>query len=195
MKKHKLGVILAGGKSRRFGAPKAFAEREGKKFYEYSLQALMPHTDSQVIITSAALMDRFTQTSGIGLKVYTDQEPFAGKGPLAGLYTAMENERAEWYVTIPIDVPFMEAWVYEALLAYADEQTDAVIPVTPRKHPLIAVYNYSIKNQLQENLENEKLSVRELLEKIRVKFVPVNNEKPFININSQEDFKKSISTD
>ena len=191
MKKY-LGVVLAGGQSRRFGSPKAFAKIKKKPFYKHAIEAIQPFTDKQVIMTSSALKDEF-EKGDHHLKVYTDDPSYAGKGPLAGVWTAMLREKADWYVTIPVDVPMMEARIFQRLLEYTDENIDAVIPVEAnRLQPLTAVYHASVKESLRENLEQDKLSVRQLLERIQVKYVPFEAESPFMNINNQEDFHKMI---
>lgn len=72
------GVILAGGESSRFGEPKAFVRYNGKYFYEYSLQALVPFTNQVVIISHPSLTSRFSQDPAV--KVTEDIPLFAGKG-------------------------------------------------------------------------------------------------------------------
>lgn len=192
MKDTRLGVILAGGQSRRFGSPKPFAEKGGFPFFSYSIHAVQPFTASQMIIAHPELKDEFHKKDP-SIKVITDHPAYQGKGPLAGIYTAMETEKAEWYLTVPVDVPFIETRVFENLLTYTAKDIDAVIPVVfGKQHPLIAIYHYSIKRKVKENLDKDKLSVRQLLERIRVKYVPVDNEKPFININRQTDYEQFI---
>lgn len=189
MVKH-LGVVLAGGQSRRFGSPKAFAEIHRKPFYQHSIEAVKPCTEKQVIITSTALKDEFKKYDHDAV-VYTDEPSFAGKGPLAGIYTAMAREHAEWYVTVPTDVPLIQTCIFEHLLQYADENTQAIVPVAAnRLQPLISVYHASVKGVLQENLKNNKQSVRQLLDRIQVKYVTFEEESPFMNINKQEDYRK-----
>jgi len=187
-----LGVILAGGKSRRFGSPKAFAKKCGLPFYQYSIDAIKPHTASQLIITSTDLIEQF---NGIDphIKVAVDHSAYQGKGPLAGIYTAMDKVEADWYLTAPVDVPFVKSWVFKRLLEYAEQDVDAVVAVAAsRKHPLIAVYHSSVKNKVKEKLDEEKLSVQHLLESIRVKYVPIEEEQPFININRQIEYEQFV---
>ena len=46
------GIILAGGKSSRFGSNKALAVLHGKALISYSLEALQPLCDQMIISTS-----------------------------------------------------------------------------------------------------------------------------------------------
>src|SRR5690625_1015821 len=99
-----IGIVLAGGQSRRFGSPKAFAKKDGKEFYQYSIDAIKQLVNSVVISTNDQLEKNFSIT---GYEMITDIEKFKEKGPLAGIYTVMNTFSAEWYMVIPVDVPFM----------------------------------------------------------------------------------------
>src|SRR5699024_8783911 len=100
------GVILAGGESRRFGSPKAFALRDHIPFYQYSLQAIEPFVSSTLIVTNPKLEGFFTNED-VKMNVVIDDAKYREQGPLAGIYTAMDTIVTDWYMVIPIDVPFV----------------------------------------------------------------------------------------
>ena len=102
-----MGIVLAGGLSRRFGSPKAFARIENEYFYERAIDALEPHCDEVVIVTRPELLDRYAPSE----KVITDLPEFAGLGPLAGILSAMESVEADRYVVLPCDMPYVNAEV------------------------------------------------------------------------------------
>ena len=185
-----IGVILAGGESRRFGSPKSFAEKDEKAFFQWSLDAIAPVVDDAILITSQELEGKFP--ADLDVEVVTDTEMFAGKGPLAGLYTAMREKEACWYAVIPTDVPFMRAEVFNRLLEER-KNVQAVIPVVnERLQPLIGLYHHTLKRQIKSLLEADRLHMRALLDEADVKYVPFPDEKPFININRLEDFNSHI---
>lgn len=189
--KQRVGVILAGGQSRRFGSPKAFAEAEGKPFYQFSLDVLKPLTDGVVIVTNEKLESKFSGTSGIEL--ITDEESYAGKGPLAGLFSAMQHVKGDWYVTAPVDVPFIQSDIYKKLFEYANEENEIIMPVTNGKlQPLIAVYHYRLKPRIKELLESDRLAMRELFQDAKVKYVDFTEGVPFTNINRKDDYDRYI---
>src|SRR5699024_4271560 len=133
-----VGVVLAGGQSRRFGSPKAFAKKDGKEFYLHSIDAIKPFVDSIALITNPQLENYFNEKE---VKVILDKPEYQGKGPLAGIYTAMDTFSAEWYMIIPIDVPFIDQQIMKILTDHLDEDVDAVIPVVSGNiQPLIAIY-------------------------------------------------------
>ncbi len=68
-----VGVVLAGGLSRRFGSPKAFARIGTEYFYERALEALEPFCEEVIVVTREELLERFAP----GVTTMTD---YAGSG-------------------------------------------------------------------------------------------------------------------
>ncbi|WP_373894872.1 molybdenum cofactor guanylyltransferase [Virgibacillus natechei] len=183
------GVVLAGGMSRRFGSPKAFAEKDGIPFYQHSIAALKPFVSSVLIITNPKLQQLFNQEDE-SIPVVNDLENYRGQGPLAGIYTAMETDSAEWYMVIPVDVPFMEIPVIDELVRAIDTDVDAIIPVVSgRMQPLISIFHHSLKDAIKNQLDNGERAVDQLLKKCKVNYISMNHEKAFININHQSDYQ------
>lgn len=187
-----VGVILAGGESKRFGSPKAFAEKEGKAFYLYSMEALKPYTSHIIIVTNPELEPVFL-SENVPAEIIKDIDEYRKQGPLGGIYTAMEQYKGEWYMVIPIDVPFIERKIMEKLMKNIEPNIDAVIPVVSGKiQPLISIYHYNVKSKIKRNLDNNRRSVQKLLDVCMVKYVPIDEAELFVNINSQVDYQKYI---
>lgn len=142
-----VGVLLAGGQSRRFGSPKAFATHEGHSFYRYSLNALRPICDEIVIVTRPESKDLFPDT----VRVTTDLEAFSGMGPLAGILSAMELLEADRYVVLPCDMPFIEAGVMRRLLELHHGDISSAM-VEGKRHPLVSVWNANVKPTIKQAL-------------------------------------------
>ncbi|QTD40558.1 molybdenum cofactor guanylyltransferase [Sporosarcina sp. Te-1] len=177
------GIILAGGLSSRFGSPKAFAKWRGKRFYEYSLQALSPFCDECMIVTRPELMLRFPQE----MKVVTDLAGFAGQGPVAGILSGMEAMEADRYIVLPCDMPFMDRDVIGELLKKHQSDVTAVV-LDGKHHPLVSVWDCSAKAELKQALVNGQRRVLEVQEKIGVRWVDgrsltCNPAKVFENVN------------
>jgi molybdenum cofactor guanylyltransferase len=179
------GIVLAGGQSKRYGSPKAFEMKDGIPFYQHSINALDNACSTIMIVTQLELTEQF-QTEH---KIITDITSFKGQGPLAGIYSAMENTPAEWYVILPTDTPFVTSNVIAQLVGYQNSEVQAIVPiVTDQVQPLIASYHISVKEHVKEQLLLGKRSLHNLLEKLKVKYVTFDDEKPFFNINRKEDF-------
>jgi molybdopterin-guanine dinucleotide biosynthesis protein A len=193
-----VGVLLAGGESSRFGQPKAFAKYKGKSFWEHSYEVLKEETDQQLVISRTDLVDKMKETATC--KVIVDDVEVKGKGPLAGIYTAMNHEKAEWYFILSCDVPLITNRLIRSLLDLKKPTFKAVIPkVNEKLHPLIGVYHCSIFSLVEKQLTKREYRLLSLLDKIDVLYVSEKeigvDKKIFSNINSQEDYKLLLTND
>ena len=75
-----LGVVLAGGQSRRFGSDKAMAIWQGKPLIEHVIDTLRPMVDDLVLVGRGHR----------GLMSIADR-PAPGMGPLGGLDAALHH--------------------------------------------------------------------------------------------------------
>ncbi|WP_163536569.1 molybdenum cofactor guanylyltransferase [Gracilibacillus sp. YIM 98692] len=190
MTKEHIGIILAGGQSRRFGCPKVFAGYKNQPFYQHAIQTLTPFSIDIYMIIQNKWRDDLKNSS---VSLLEDTPKFAGDGPLAGIYSAMEVTNATWYMVIPIDTPLIRPVIFEKLMEKRDEKRQAVIPfVDGRKQPLIAIYHHDTKPIIKEQLQKGDRSMKGLLDRISVQYVPFSDSDKhvFININSKEDYQK-----
>src|SRR5690242_6663170 len=103
-----VGVILAGGQSRRMGGTdKAFLPLAGRPLIAHVIERLRPQVDA-VVVNSNGDPARFAD---FGLEVIADA--IGGfQGPLAGILTGMQWARrharnARWIATAAADTPFL----------------------------------------------------------------------------------------
>ncbi len=185
------GVILSGGESRRFGAHKAFALYKGVSFWEHSFNALEGVTDTQIIVSHPALVERFKTITN--LSVIEDDQRMQGNGPMAGIYSAMNQVNAKWYVVLSCDIPAIQKQVITELLALMSDTVEAIIPVIEgRFQPLVGLYHHSTFPKIKELLHNGNYRLMSLLEQINVQYVNENDlnvdPKVFRNINDLDAF-------
>lgn len=132
-------VILAGGKSSRFGRDKGLARLGGKPLVRRVADGLRPVVDETIISIS----------SRNGQQAYRSRPPpharfvedrFADIGPLGGLITAFEEAGGEYVAVAPCDAPFIKPALYGMLFELA-QGTDGAVPVVGGYfEPLNAVY-------------------------------------------------------
>ena len=106
-----LGVVLAGGASRRFGSDKALAAWRGRTLIEHSADALRPWADPIVV---AGRND-----DPAGLESIADW-PRAGLGPLGGVCGALRRAAAGGHrgvLSIACDMPVVPEGVIAGLVA------------------------------------------------------------------------------
>ena len=181
------GFLLAGGKSSRMGADKAFLQFRGRTMLERALAAL-----GQVCPTVGIVGDP-TRFSNYGSVV---EDIYSGCGPLAGIHAALARSSAEWNLMLAVDMPF----VSEELLSYlfsAAAQSGAVVTV-PRTgkglQPLCAVYRREFASVADRALKAEKYKIDALFKDLATRIVEEAelvkagfSERNFFNINTPED--------
>ncbi|MGI2328200.1 molybdenum cofactor guanylyltransferase [Planococcus sp. YIM B11945] len=157
-----VGILLAGGESRRFGSPKAFAKIDGGYFYERAYQALSAVSGRVVIVSRPELLERFPGS----LDVITDLPDVAGQGPLAGILSAMKKWQADQYVVLPCDMPFVGPAETAKLLEQADrENAITAIQTKEEKIPLFSVWKTGLAESLEQELADGGRRVMVFMEK------------------------------
>lgn len=192
------GVVLAGGESKRFGEAKAFAQYEGKKFFEWAVNAIQDHVDQIMIVSHPTLTNRFRKiTSNC---VIEDVDKFKGYGPLAGIYSAMTQSQSNWYFILPCDTPLITSTVVKQIISFKKEEYDAIIPIfSGEMQPLVAIYNQHIVEKIEKLLICKKLSMKALIDECNVKFISEKDVslqgEELLNVNDQIEFKKLFNKD
>ncbi|SDH87042.1 molybdenum cofactor guanylyltransferase [Alteribacillus persepolensis] len=184
------GIVLAGGKSSRYGKPKMFERYKGKQLYEYSVDALLCNGIKPVyILTNENLVNHFHKKD---IRLYVDPRKY--EGPLAALYYGIKEIRSTWFFVLAADMPFVTAeFVHEwkVMAEKMDTEYEAVIPVANRKQPLAALYHKSSVPKMKEVLQEGHRSMYHLLKKLKVEEKPFE-KKVFTNINRPSDWKSPV---
>ncbi|MDZ5713302.1 molybdenum cofactor guanylyltransferase [Jeotgalibacillus haloalkalitolerans] len=188
------GAVMAGGESRRFGRPKAFATWEDSRFYERAVDALAPICNDVVLSVREDQLNDFPGFSG---KLVTDLPPYESCGPLGGLFALMTKTDAEVIITLPCDMPLFEKEDAEKLLNFFSSQKDiqALIPsVNGKLQPLSAVYSGSCLPVIKAQLEEGDFRMRSFFEQVNWLEVPHTglgiSEAAFSNINDQQAYEQ-----
>lgn len=183
-----VGILLAGGKSSRFGSPKMFAEHNGKAFYHHSLDAITPFVKLVYMVTQPHYVDQI-KSAEADVSIMIDLPSVREKGPLAGMYSVMQENRSTWYLVIPTDVPFMTEATIHLIVKEIQPGYQAIIPSCKgRLQPLVGVYHATVAPLIEEMLQAGDYAVYQLLQKLKVKTVEVEDEEPFYNLNYQRDY-------
>lgn len=93
------GLILAGGKSSRFGSDKALAQKGGRTFLALAYDLLKDVCD-RVVISGWDHNEHFD-----GVVCLADITPSGG--PMSGIATAVRQLQAQWLLIIPCDMPLL----------------------------------------------------------------------------------------
>lgn len=180
------GVVLAGGRARRMSnQDKGLVIFKGRPMVSYALDALVPVAD-YVLINANRNIEQYRQ---FGWPVICDQTDNFD-GPLAGILTAMIHTKADIFVIIPCDSPFIKAVHLQKLLSVvAQNKADLTIAYDgERMHPVFLAINPCLQNSLHEYLAKGQRKVMNWV--LQQNFVLVDfKDEPeiFNNINSMDD--------
>ncbi|ENH95936.1 molybdopterin-guanine dinucleotide biosynthesis protein A [Gracilibacillus halophilus YIM-C55.5] len=184
------GIILAGGQSRRFGYPKTFLPYQGKPFYQWAIDRMQPFVDQIYFVTLQEHLP-YIEDGLSNVHLMVDEPSLKGKGPLAGIFSAMNASNQDCFVTMPIDTPQLEGSVLHQLCLQPLDSYDARIPIVNGKlQPLIGLFHRSVHAVIREQLTREQYSMQALVRKISVDYVMMDQtmDRYFHNINTKEAY-------
>ncbi|MDR7423315.1 MAG: molybdenum cofactor guanylyltransferase [Armatimonadota bacterium] len=139
------GIVLAGGRSRRMGADKAFLDVGGRPIIRRVLDALAASCAYVLVVAKDP-----AAYAGLGVRVVTDLVP--DQAPLFGLCAGLRAARSPWVFAAACDLPFLAPDAVRALAARA-AGWDAVVPrANGRWHPLHAVYARAAAETLERQV-------------------------------------------
>lgn len=181
------GILLAGGKSRRFGSDKTLLTWNGVTIVEHLALQLRSLFDEVLIVGNAA--GRFAIP---GVREAEDKYP--DSGPLGGIHAGLSSASCEWGFVTACDMPFFDAGLARRLLGLADD-CDAVVPIENKIfQTLFAVYNRSVLPTAEQMLRGNERAVYSLCCRVRTKYLDLEEagdgilpRAGFYNINFPED--------
>ncbi|UXR78004.1 MULTISPECIES: molybdenum cofactor guanylyltransferase MobA [unclassified Staphylococcus] len=190
-------IILAGGQSTRFGNPKAFATIQGELFYQRLVQTLQStNMFSEIIISSN------TQLAGQfeDVRVVIDQEAQKDKGPLAGIYSVMQQDEDDLYFVISVDTPLVSqkaiSCLYQFMVANLIESQLDIAGFASEGYPIptIAFYHRRVEPIIEDVLQSDDLSMKHVYEQVSSKWLDVSEiDSPkywYYNVNYPSDLEK-----
>jgi molybdopterin-guanine dinucleotide biosynthesis protein A len=182
-------AILAGGQATRFGGrDKSALLVDGRAILDRQIAALAPLTDDLMIVG-----DRAIAPGAMPLRAIADTVP--GCGPLGGLHAALTAARGDVLLLVACDMPYLTQSFAEYLLSLAGD-ADIVVPQSERGyHPLCAVYSRTCLEPAAAQLADRRLKMRELVDRMRTRVVPVEDIRRFgdpnrllANVNTPADY-------
>ena len=195
-----LGVILAGGKSSRFGSNKADAHLGDKTLLEHIISKVEKNF-LEVLIVSNKESIKINKKN-----VFLVKDFIKGQlGPLIGILSAMKwieqnNKKYKWIATFPCDTPFFDDSIIEKLKNCSISNDNLLFFLNSRKkrHNIFGLWSLKLIDILEEDIRSNNFRKVELwADKIGVQKIEVNTEgfDKFLNINTLadlEDAKKNL---
>ena len=189
-----LGVVLAGGKSQRFGEDKCQVKLGDKLLIDYILSEIIDEFKEVLLISNNKI--KYNNSNKISLVEDTKR----GLGPLGGILTAMkwikENNRSyKWISTFPSDTPFFKKKILNNFLEEIKSYKGKLFFINSNdtRHNIFGLWSIDLLDRLEKDLDNGERKVEMWANKIGVKSINMKfeNKDPFFNINTKEDLIKA----
>jgi len=188
-------VILAGGKSVRFGHDKILEPIGDKSLIEQVISRTAPLSKEIIIVTAKErAFPQFANHPKV--KVVADVLP--GQGSLGGIYTGLVTSKTYYNLVLAADMPFLN----ESLLKYMMNVADGYDFILPKidnwYEPLHAIYSRNCIEPINKMLQQGQKVIIELFNYVKVRFIEaevVDRYDPqhlsFFNVNTREDMEKA----
>ena len=190
-----LGVVLAGGKSRRFGSDKSSVKLGDKSLIEHAILKIENNFKEILIITNNENII-FNNNN-----VFLINDIIKGYlGPLVGVLTAMDwvkknKKNYNWIATFPCDTPFFDQSVIETIIKYPQKSSKKLFFLKSgnKRHNIFGLWSMELKDILLKDINNGYRKVEEWANKVGSEIIEINskNDNNFLNINTKEDLEKA----
>ena len=189
-----LPVVLAGGKSKRFGEDKSQALLGDKMLIDFILSEIINDFNEILIVANKPIKHLASD------KIKKIEDFKRNLGPLGGVFSAMKwikdnHKKYQWIATFPSDTPFFKINVLNKFFDKVNEKESELffMKFNEKRHNIFGLWSTDLIDQLEKDLENGSRKVEKWANNIGVKIINMSFEKedPFFNINTKEDLKKA----
>ena len=178
-------VIFAGGKSRRMGQDKALLP-----FQNYTtLTEFQYHKLSQLFekVYISTKTDKFDFNANLIL----DNNKISS--PLVGLISIFETLSVEKIFVLSVDSPLVKKEVFDKIIKSFKPEYNTIIAKSSRGiEPLCGIYTKEILPYAYEQLKQDNHKLTYLLQTLKTKLIPFEEETSFTNLNYYVDYEKAL---
>jgi molybdopterin-guanine dinucleotide biosynthesis protein A len=180
------GVILAGGKSLRYGRNKALVKIDGIPLIERVINVMGSLFRHLILITNTP--DEYSY-----LKLPMHEDLIKGLGPLGGIFTALMTIKNEAGFFVACDMPHLNRELIHHMVEVRYD-FDAVVPRTQAgTEALHALYGKGCLPQIKRLIDSSQYQTLRFFPKVSVRYVDENEIRrfdpqleSFFNINNPD---------
>ena len=183
-----LGVVLAGGKSKRFGKDKKEIKLGSKTLLEHTLDKIKSKFNTIIIVSNNKIVKDYI----------TIKDCIEGQlGPLVGVLSAMKwikknNYSHQWVITFPCDTPFFNISIIDKFIEATKLNNSLLyfVKSEEKRHNIFGLWSIKLIETLEKDIiENNHRKVEKWANTIGVKTISIDFKEidPFFNINTKED--------
>jgi len=189
-----LGVVLAGGKSQRFGEDKTQVKLNNKILIDYILSEIIDQFKEILIISNNQIKFKHS------IKISITKDIIEGLGPLGGILTAMKwikNNKKDykWISTFPSDTPFFTKNELKIFYEKIDIKKNKLFFIKNKntRHNIFGLWSMDLLDKLESDIQKGERKVELWADSVDVEIINVDYKEkdPFFNINTKEDLEKA----
>lgn len=181
-------VILAGGKSLRMNGNKALLPVSGVRLIEKITNMIENYFNEIIISSNSREIFDF-----LPYEVVIDEK--SNQGPMMGILSCLKVSSNDVNFVIACDIPEINFSFIEKMMPYTDN-FDIVVPISGENQfePLFAFYNKNLISSMEKLLNQGVRKISELFQKCRTKYIPLEKNRWYYNLNSKKDYDKYLKT-
>jgi molybdopterin-guanine dinucleotide biosynthesis protein A len=183
---HITGIILAGGKSARFGEDKALYRYNGKPMVEYAIDVLGPICENILLITNRP--DDYLNVANVKLvhDIYLDC------GPLGGIHAGLLESKNEDNLIVSCDMPEINSELLSTLLMCRSGYQVVIPTHNGFNQNMPCYFHKSAIPIIEEALKMNRFKMSDAITPLLIKYLCVEemsfySERLFSNVNSKAD--------
>jgi len=189
-----LGVVLAGGKSKRFGSDKASIKLGNQTLIEHTISKIENNFEEILIVSNEK------QYSFKKKNIFLTKDLIDGYlGPLIGVLSAMDwveknKKNYNWIATFPCDTPFFDQNIINKIKSSNKKNKNLFfLKCGEKRHNIFGLWSMKLKEILLKDINNGYRKVEDWANKVGFEIIEINseNDNNFLNINTREDFEKA----
>jgi molybdopterin-guanine dinucleotide biosynthesis protein A len=186
-----VGVVLVGGKSRRYGRNKALELFQGERLIDRQVRTVGSLFSEVLVITNEPEFY-------LHLDVTIVRDVIPGQGPLGGIYTGLIFAQGKSVFVTACDMPFVQPAVVRRMVQLA-KNYDVIVPEKIEGlEPLHAIYSSRCLPHIEQMLDHGTLQVINFFPAVKV--YRLSSEEigqldpqglSFVNINTPDDMDRA----
>ena len=186
------GVILAGGKSSRYGRNKALVDVDGLPLIERVIRVMESVFQRLVLITNTPHEYAYLQ-----LPMYEDL--IKGLGPIGGILTGLEAISDEAGFFVACDMPFLNKELVRHMIEVRDDFSAVVPRIGWKIEALHALYSKRGLPAIRKLIASGEYQVIKFFDRIRVRWLEEGEIRTFdpklrsfLNVNRPEELSEAL---
>jgi molybdopterin-guanine dinucleotide biosynthesis protein A len=195
----RMGFLIAGGRSSRMGADKAFLDFGGQTLLDRALTVMGAVCGKVTIVGDPGRFAEYGSPKYDAAKCGSVvADIFSGCGPLAGIHAALVHSTAELNLMLAVDMPYISRELLAFLFATAEDADNHAIVTVPRTNkgfqPLCAVYRRDFSVAAEQALRAGKYKIDAAFSSVSTRVIGEGelaaagfSEQIFFNVNTPQD--------